>query len=80
MDEERFKSTLLLTDQTVSDMFTFDVRAYILGWLLSTRFTFLKPAKEAREGDKNAKDTIQKVRLNMVRHTSTLLKVVFANS
>ena len=71
MVEERFKSILLLTDQTVLDTFTFGAIAYLLGRLLSTRFTFLKPAKEARAGDKNAKDTIQKERPHMVTVTHT---------
>ena len=71
MVEERFKSSLLLTDQTVLDTFTFGVKAYLLGRLLSTRFTFLKPAKEARAGDKNAKETIQKERPHMVTVTHT---------
>ena len=71
---------MLLTDQTVSDMFTFNVRAYILGKFLSTRFTFLKLAKEARDGDKNAKDTIQKLRRHMVAYAQRLLTIVYANS
>ena len=71
MVEERFKSSLLLTDQTVLDTFTFGVKAYLLGRLLSTRFTFLKPSKEARAGDKNAKDAIQKERPHMVTVTHT---------
>ena len=62
VSEERFTSTLLLTDQTVSGIFTYDVAYQLWKWFSSSMFTFLKFATEARDGEKTVIDTIQNTR------------------
>ena len=70
ISEERLTSILLLVDQTWSDTLTFDKRSFFwsrlltfLSWLL----TFLKFAKEARQGDRRENVLIKNVR-SIARH------------